>query len=128
MSRMTGHSLAKEELSNVKVDVLYQLSESEDQSTCQLAKPRGLANWQVDWSSDSESWYRTSTFTLDNSSLAKECPVILDIPQNLAIPQGGNLYIRIKPKDLTPCQEGDVPYFDETSDPRIIGDISIRRL
>lgn len=89
---------------------------------------RGLANWQVDWSSDSESWYRTSTFTLDNSSLAKECPVILDIPQNLAIPQGGNLYIRIKPKDLTPCQEGDVPYFDETSDPRIIGDISIRRL
>lgn len=89
---------------------------------------RGLANWKVDWSSDAVSWYMGDGFTSEDSTRSKSYSITFDIDQSLAIPDGGNLYIRIKPADLTPCDEGDVPFFNEMSDPRIINEIKFSKL
>ena len=85
--------------------------------------PRGIANWQAEWSSDGHSWFGASRFALANSTKTAACVAYFDIPDTAPIPAGGVLFIRLKPFDSTPCSAGGLTFFDETSDPRIMHSI-----
>ena len=80
---------------------------------------RGFANWRADWSADGLLWHFGQEMKLDISTQAQLCTQYFEIPQNETIPAGGDLYIRIKPVDMQPCQFGGLPYVDENTDPRL---------
>lgn len=86
---------------------------------------RGLASWRADWSSDGVMWHGAAMFDLVNSSTASVCSANFTVPGWEQIPAGGRLLLRIMPSDLSPCSSGARPWFDDGSDPRLLGSIVI---
>ena len=86
---------------------------------------RGLALWVAEWSSDKIAWNRSSSFSFYNSTELYPCKATFNIPQTETIPSGGNLYLRLRPADMTPCTEGSVPYVNEDTDPRLVYSMTI---
>lgn len=86
---------------------------------------RGLALWVAEWSSDKIAWNRSSSFSFYNSTELYPCKATFNIPQTETIPSGGNLYLRLRPADMTPCTEGSVPYVNKDTDPRLVYSMTI---
>lgn len=78
------------------------------------ARTSGAAptKWTLEWSSDNQTWITPDTGEYAVSTSDRFKTLWFSIPDNKKVPEGGTLYMRLKPTDLTGVTADGIVRFD----------------